>query len=59
MPYELDLHVYPVTLLVLRADRTWEPKDQQALLDLRAATAAPIEVVLTGVAAFESREILA
>lgn len=48
-----------LVLLTLRADRTWEPKDQQALQALRAATAAPVEVVLTGVDAFDGREILA
>ena len=47
-----------LVLLTLKASRTWQPKDQQALDHLRAATSAPVEVVLTGVDAFDSQEVL-
>lgn len=58
--------IYPVALLpelqsilfTLRAHRRWEPTDQHALADLRAATAAPIEIVLMGVELADSKEIL-
>ncbi|WBA43073.1 Wzz/FepE/Etk N-terminal domain-containing protein [Hymenobacter canadensis] len=45
-------------LLALKNTRTWEPKDAQALQDLRSLTMAPVEAVLCGVQAYESRELL-
>jgi uncharacterized protein involved in exopolysaccharide biosynthesis len=57
---------YPVTLLpelhlallVLQARRRWLPNDQLALTELQADTPAPIEVVLTGVARFDSTDLV-
>ncbi|RSK43119.1 GumC domain-containing protein [Hymenobacter rigui] len=50
-----ELHLL---LLAVRSSRVWEPKDGQALQDIRSLTAAPVEAVLTGVEAYESRELL-
>ncbi|WP_210517325.1 hypothetical protein [Hymenobacter terricola] len=57
---------YPVTLLpqlqpvllTLRASRAWQPTDQQAVADIRAATAAPVEIVLCGVARYDSTALI-
>jgi succinoglycan biosynthesis transport protein ExoP len=57
---------YPVTLLpqlhlallVLQARRRWLPNDQLALAELQADTPAPVEVVLTGVARFDSTDLV-
>ncbi|MBU6121957.1 GumC domain-containing protein [Hymenobacter siberiensis] len=57
---------YPVTLLpelslvllTLKASRSWKLTDQQAVADLRAATAAPVEIVLCGVARYDSTDLV-
>ena len=57
---------YPITLLpqlqlvllTLRASRAWQPTDQQAVVDIRAATAAPVEIVLCGVARHDSTALI-
>lgn len=43
---QLDL-----VFLTVPATRTWRPTDRQSVADLRAAISAPVEVVLSGVAA--------
>ena len=47
-----------LALLVLQAKRVWQPNDQLALAELQAATLAPVEVVLTGVARFDSTNLI-
>jgi len=47
-----------LALLVLQAKRVWQPNDQLALVELQAATAAPVEVVLTSVARFDSTDLV-
>ena len=57
---------YPVTLLpqlhlallTLKASRVWQATDRQALAELRTATAAPVEVVLYGVARYDSTDLV-
>ena len=57
---------YPVTLLpplqlvllTLKASRAWQPTDQQAVADIRAITAAPVEIVLYGVAQYDSTALI-
>ena len=50
-----ELHL---VLLALKTTREWQPKDSQALAELRAETTAPAEVVLCGVEAFASKELM-
>lgn len=65
IPALLD-DTYPVALLpqldlllvVAQATATWPTANQQAVADLQAAVAAPIELVLTGVSAEECEALL-
>ncbi len=50
-----DLHL---VLLVARADHGWHEADQKAVADLRAATSAPVELVLTNVRAQDAAAFL-
>jgi succinoglycan biosynthesis transport protein ExoP len=47
-----------LVLLTLKANRSWQPTDQQALADLRAETTAPVEIVLYGVARYDSTDLI-
>jgi hypothetical protein len=58
--------IYPVALLpqlqlvllTLKASREWQATDKQALAELRTVTTAPVEVVLYGVAQYDSTSLI-
>lgn len=47
-----------LVFLTVPATRTWRPTDQQTVDYLRAATSAPVEVVLSGVSLHHGEEVL-